>query len=185
MHNMIRKKNLWLSTALMLMLGSCSTNDSITGAISLSDVSHSECQSHSSSRTQDYVPSTFDDLYPLQLRLTYNEADETITGEYINYLISCDYKDAGMNVEQDADGTLILNPWNESPNLVDCLCPVNIYFTIRNANRENYHLVLNRRTVNIIGPDGSKHLETRTDYDNNISFKKQSVITINLSHYNN
>ena len=44
-----------------------------------------------------------------QLRLTYNEADETITGEYINYLLCCDYTDAGMNIEQDADGYSVIS----------------------------------------------------------------------------
>lgn len=165
----------WMSA--MLMLGSCSTNDSIMeGSLSLSKVSHSECENHYLSRNH----TRGDDPSTSKLRLTYNEADQTITGEYINYLLCCDYIGAGVNIEQDADGTLVLNPWNDSKGLVNCVCHINIYFTIRNATMENYHLVLNRRTVTIIDPDGSKHQETWTDYDGYISFKNQSVITIDL-----
>lgn len=171
------KKSYFLWMGAMLMLGSCSTNDSITGSISLSKVSHSECANHLS-RTRADGDDPF--VTKSMLRLTYNQADQTITGEYINYLLGCDYTDAGMNIEQDADGTLVLNPWNDSKGGVNCVCHLNIYFTIRNATMENYHLVLNRRTVNIIDPDGSKHQETWTDYDGYISFKDQSVITIDL-----
>ena len=70
----------------MLMLGSCSTSDSIMeGSISLSNVSHSECENHSRTRGDE------DDPYVTKpmLRLTYNEADQTITGEYINYMLNC------------------------------------------------------------------------------------------------
>ena len=172
------KKNiiLWMSAVMMLTLGSCSTSDSITESISLSKVSHSECENHSRTRGDG------DDPYVTKsmLRLTYNEANQTITGEYINYMLSCDYTDAGINIEQDADGTLVLNPWNKADNMVNCLCHINIYFTIRNATMQNYHLVLNRQTVTVIDPDGSKHQETWTDYDGYISFKNQNVITIDL-----
>lgn len=169
------KKNifLWMG-AVILMLSSCSTSDSITESISLSKVSHSECDNHSRTRGEDENP------FASKLKLTYNEADQTITGEHINYMLSCDYTDAGINIEQDADGTLVLNPWNKAENMVNCLCHINIYFTIRNATMQNYHLVLYRRTVTIIDPDGSKHQETWTDYDGYISFKDQNVITINL-----
>ena len=172
------KKNiiLWMSAVMMLTLGSCSTSDSITESISLSKVSHSECENHSRTRGDSDDPFVTKSM----LRLTYNQADQTITGEYINYFLGCDYTDAGINIEQDADGTLVLNPWNDSKGLVNCICHINIYFTIRNATMENYHLVLYRRTVTIIDPDGSKHQETWTDYDGYISFKDQSVITIDL-----
>ena len=169
----MKKKSLLCLCAVMLLSG-CSTSDSISGSISLSNVSHSECRNHYLSRTG------FVDDYGTKLRLTYNETEETITGEYINYLLGCDYTDAGINIEQDADGTLVLNPWNDSEGAVDCVCHLNIYFTIRNASRQSYHLILNRQTVTIIDPDGSKHEEVWTDYDGNISFKNQNVITIDL-----
>ena len=166
---------LWMG-AVMLTLSSCSTSDSITESISLSKVSHSECANHSSrTRGED------ENGFSTKLKLTYNKADQTITGEYINYMLSCDYTDAGINIEQDADGTLVLNPWNKAENLVDCICNINIYFTIRNATMQNYHLVLNRRIVTVVDPDGSKHQETWTDFDGYISFKDQNVITIDLS----
>ena len=166
---------LWMG-AVMLTLSSCSTSDSITESFSLSKVSHSECANHSSrTRGEDENP------FASKIKLTYNKADQTITGEYINYMLSCDYTDAGINIEQDADGTLVLNHWNKAENLVDCICNINIYFTIRNATMQNYHLVLNRRTVTVVDPDGSKHQETWTDYDGYISFKNQNVITIDLS----
>ena len=169
------KKNifLWMS-AMMLMLSSCSTNENITESVSLSKVSNSECENHSRTRGEDENP------FESKLKLTYNEADQTITGEYINYTLSCDYTDAGINIEQDADGTLVLNPWNKADNMVDCICHINIYFTIQNATMQNYHLVLNRRIVTVIDSDGSKHQETWTDYDGYISFKDQHVITIDL-----
>ena len=166
---------LWMS-AVMLTLSSCSTSDSITESISLSKVSHSECVNRYLSRTR----AEGDETQGTKLKLTYNEADQTITGEYINYLLSCDYTDAGINIEQDADGTLVLNPWNDSKGLVNCVCHINIYFTIRNVTMQNFHLVLNRQTVTVIDPDGSKHQETWTDYDGYISFKNQNVITIDL-----
>ena len=165
---------LWMG-AVMLTLSSCSTSDSITESFSLSKVSHSECANHSSrTRGEDENP------FASKLKLIYNEADQTITGEYINYILSCDYTDAGINIEQDADGTLVLNPWNKADNLVNCVCHINIYFTIRNATMQNYHLVLNRQTVTVADPDGSEHQETWTDYEGYISFKNQNVITIDL-----
>ncbi len=166
---------LWMG-AVMLTLSSCSTSDSITESFSLSKVSHSQCANHSS-RTRGEDENGFSS----KLKLTYNKADQTITGEYINYMLSCDYTDAGINIEQDADGTLVLNPWNKAENLVNCICNINIYFTIRNATMQNYHLVLNRRTVTVVDPDGLKHQETWTDYDGYISFMDQNVITIDLS----
>jgi hypothetical protein len=168
------KKLLWMS-AVMLTLSSCSTSDNITESISPSKVSHSECENHSSrTRGED------ENRFTSKLKLTYNETDQTIAGEYINYMLSCDYTDAGINIEQDADGTLVLNPWNEAENLVDCVCNINIYFTIRNATTQNYHLVVNRRTVTIVDQDGSEHQETWNDYDGYVSFKNQNVITIDL-----
>jgi hypothetical protein len=165
---------LWMG-AMMLMLSSCSTSDNYTDSISLSNVSHSECANHSlRTRGENENP------FASKLKLTYNEAEQTITGEYINYILSCDYTDAGINIEQDADGTLVLNPWNKAENMVDCICHINIYFTIRNATMQNYHLVLNRRTVTVVDQDGSKHQETWTDYDGYISFKDQNAITIDL-----
>ena len=170
---MKKKIILWMG-AMMLMLSSCSTNENITESVSLSNVSHSECENHSRTRGEDENP------FASKLKLTYNEADQTITGEYINYTLSCDYTDAGINIEQDADGTLVLNPWNEAENMVDCICHINIYFTIRNATMDNYRLAVNRRIVTVVEQDGSKHQETWTDYDGYISFKDQSVITIDL-----
>ena len=168
------KKLLWMS-AVMLTLSSCSTSDNITESISLSKVSHSECENHSSrTRGED------ENRFTSKLKLTYNKTDQTIAGEYINYMLSCDYTDAGINIEQDANGTLVLNPWNEAENMVDCVCNINIYFTIRNATVRNYHLVVNRRTVTIVDQDGSEHQETWNDYDSYISFKNQNVITIDL-----
>ena len=64
--------------------------------------------------------------------------------------------------------------------IVNCICNINIYFTIRNATMQNYHLVVNRRTVTVEDPVGSKHQETWKDYDGYISFKEQNIITINL-----
>ena len=168
--------HLGICAAMMITMSSCSTSDSIAGSISLSNVSHSECENHYLSRTRGEE----DDSYTSKLRLTYNEAEETITGEYINYLLCCDYTDAGMKVEQDADGTLVLNPWNDSQGGVNCVCHLNIYFTIRNATMQSYHLILNRRTVTVIDPDGSKHQEVWTDYDGYVSFKDQSIVTIDL-----
>ena len=168
---------LWMSAVMMLTLGSCSTSDSIMeGSISLSNVSHSECENHSRTRADGDNPFVTKSM----LRLTYNEADQTITGEYINYMLNCNYTDAGINIEQDADGTLVLNPWSKAEMMVNCICNINIYFTIRNATMDNYHLVVNRRTVTNLDPDGAKHQETWTDYDGYISFKNQSVITIDL-----
>ena len=159
----------------MLTLNSCSTSDNITESVSLSKVSHSECENHSLRTRGDD-----ENQFASKLKLTYNKTDQTIAGEYINYMLSCDYTDAGINITQDADGTLVLNPWNEAENMVDCVCNINIYFTIRNATVRNYHLVLNRRTVTILDQDGSEHQETWNDYDGYISFKNQNVITIDL-----
>ena len=47
---------LWMG-AVMLMLSSCSTNESIADSLSLSKVSHSECNHHASrTRTDDDNP---------------------------------------------------------------------------------------------------------------------------------
>ena len=160
---------------LVLVISGCSTSDSISGTIALSNISHSDCENHlSQARAED------DNPFPTKLKLIYNEKENTITGEYINYLLCCDYTDAGINVEQDADGTLVLNPWNDSKGEVNCVCHINIYFTIRNATMQNYHLVLNRQTVTVTDADGSQHQEVWTDYDGYISFKNQNIITIDL-----
>ena len=170
------KKSFIFCVSLLLMFSGCSSNDTASddnpGQISLSETSHSDCASHTRG----------DDEFSIarKLKLTYNALDKTITGEYINYILSCDYTDAGIKIEQDADGTLILNPWNVAENMVDCICHINIYFTIRNATMQNYHLILNRRTVTVVDSNGSTHQETWTDYDDYISFKDKSTVTIDL-----
>lgn len=177
------KKNivLWMSAlALLLMAGlsACDSNsskDETSGPLTPSKVTHSECANRATSRSGDV-----ENPFSTKLKLTYNEDDATITGEYVNYALSCDYTDAGLNIEQDTDGTLVLNPWNKAENMVDCICHINFYFTIRDVNSKKYHLVVNRRTVTVVETDGSKHEETWTDYDGYISFEHQSVVMIDF-----
>lgn len=172
----MKKNVLLLLSVLMFVLCSCSTSDNITGDVSLSKVSHSDCENHhsSSTRAEGFDPSS------CQLRLTYNRTDETISGEYLNYTLCCDYTDAGINIEQDGNGTLVLNPWNDSKGLVNCICHLNIYFSLRNVTMDTFHLILNRRTVIVIDKDGTQHQETWTDYNGIVSFKDKNVVTINL-----
>ena len=178
----MKKSIFFFMSTLILTFSSCSTNDGMTETernpktVSLENVSHSECGNYQSAKTRAGDENPF----ASKLILTYNETGHTISGEYINYGLSCDYTDAGIKIEQDADGTLVLNPWNKAENMVDCICNINIYFTIRDATMQDYHLVLNRRTVTVIDNDGSKHQEVWTDYDGYISFRDQNVVTINL-----
>ena len=171
---MKKRFSFWLSGVIILMFSGCSNNDSNTDVIALSKVSHSECESQTRAEGDDQYHNA------PKLILTYNKADETITGEYINYMLGCDYTDAGINIEQDANGTLVMNPWNDAKGLENCVCHINIYFIIRNATMQNYHIVLGRQTITVVDAEGSKHQEVITQYEGNISFKNQSVITIDL-----
>ena len=174
---------LWMSMlALLLMtvgLSACDNNsskDEPSGPMTPSEATHSECRERAATRSGDD-----ENPFATKLKLTYNEGDATITGEYVNYTLSCDYTDAGLNIGQDTDGTLVLNPWNKADNMVNCFCNINFYFTIRDVNSKNFHLVVNRRTVTVVEADGSKHEETWADYDGYISFERQSVVVIDFN----
>ncbi len=164
------EKRILLWMVAILTLCSCSTSDNIYDPISLSKVSHSDCGNHIRTRGE-YAP---------KLKLTYNKASKTITGEYINYTLNCDYTNAGINIDHDVDGALVLNPWNDGEGKANCICHINIYFTIHNATMPRYHLILNRQKVIIHEGDGSIREEIWTDYDGVISFSTQNTITINL-----
>ena len=172
----MKKVLFYLLGTLVLILCSCSSGDSFLaqmGQTSLRHVWHSDCQFHT--LTRNTIPE------PTRLRLTYHEDTQSISGEYLDFRVNCAYTDAGMKIEVKDNGTIILNPWVESDNTADCICNVNIYFTIENITAQRFHLVLNQRTAVLMEGDGTTHEETWTDYDGFVSFKEKNTILITPS----
>lgn len=127
-----------------MTLAGCSTTESVIGPVRAGDVTNTGCQSHTRGTSIIGNPT---------LKLTKDGAN--LQAEFHDYRVNCAYKDVSVEcaakdgvldirVEEVMDGDLYAN----------CLCSVNIYYTIYNANEEEYSLRLNGEDLGIISFKG-------------------------------
>lgn len=133
-----------VATFVGMTLAGCSTTESVTGPVRAGDVTNTGCQSHTRGTSIIGNPT---------LKLTKDGVN--LQAEFHDYRVNCAYKDVSVEcaakdgvldirVEEVMDGDLYAN----------CLCPVNIYYTIYNANEEEYSLRLNGEDLGIISFKG-------------------------------
>ena len=127
-----------------MTLTGCSTQESVSGPVSAGNVSNSGCQNNTRGASILGNPT---------LKLTKDGVN--LQAEFHDYRLNCAYEDVkvectakdgvlDIRVEEVMDGDLYAN----------CLCPVNIYYTIYNANEEEYSLRLNGEDLGIISFKG-------------------------------
>ena len=127
-----------------MTLTGCSTQESVSGPVSAGNVSNSGCQNNTRGTSIIGNPT-----------LKFTKDGVNLQAEFHNYRLNCAYKDVkvectakdgvlDIRVEEVMDGDLYAN----------CLCPVNIYYTIYNANEEEYSLRLNGEDLGIISFKG-------------------------------
>lgn len=127
-----------------MTLTGCSTQESVSGPVTAGNVSNSGCQNNTRGTSIIGNPT-----------LKFTKDGVNLQAEFHDYRLNCAYKDVkvectakdgvlDIRVEEVMDGDLYAN----------CLCPVNIYYTIYNANEEEYSLRLNGEDLGIISFKG-------------------------------
>ena len=69
-----------------------------------------------------------------------------LIGEVTNYLVNCAYDDVRVSCEQKGQN-LYIYVSEIASEYADCMCPINIYFTIFNASKSQYGLYLNGQSL--------------------------------------
>ena len=151
--NQTKKNMLFRATMLLALLQgmSCFAQDDNSG-ITVGDVSNTGCAYRS--RSESVVEHPF-------LKLTRNE--NGLYGELINYEVNCFYDDVKVNCQENEQELSILVDEGSGIYVAACNCPINIYFTIFNALKDEYHVKV--RGVNV----------------GTVSFKEHSVVIIDMS----
>ena len=127
-----------------MTLTGCSTQESVSGPVTAGNVSNSGCQNNTRGTSIIGNPT-----------LKFTKDGVNLQAEFHDYRLNCAYEDVkvectakdgvlDIRVEEVMDGDLYAN----------CLCPVNIYYTIYNANEEEYSLRLNGEDLGIISFKG-------------------------------
>lgn len=135
---------LLVATFVGMTLTGCSTQESVSGPVTAGNVSNSGCQNNTRGTSIIGNPT-----------LKFTKDGVNLQAEFHDYRLNCAYKDVkvectakdgvlDIRVEEVMDGDLYAN----------CLCPVNIYYTIYNANEEEYSLRLNGEDLGIISFKG-------------------------------
>lgn len=115
----------------------CSTQESVTGAVSAGNVRNSGCQQDTRGTSVLGNPT---------LKLT--RVGDDLQAEFHDYRLNCAYKDAKVTCSAK-DGVLDITVEEviEGNVYANCVCPVNIYFTIYNANESVYKLRINQEDL--------------------------------------
>jgi len=159
----MKKKSLFLPLMALLFLTGCSTTEN---GVSVGNVHNTECP-YSSTRSTRAVLDAGEDVMteipPLAIKLT--RQGEIIVGEFTNYMIPCSHGDLYVDCQQ-TDRKLDINVREKKNNqgglAAQCLCWVNIYFTLYDVEGDTFQLSL----------DGKNMGE--------ISFKESNVVEINF-----
>jgi len=136
---------LFLGTA---TLSSAQTDDS---GVTVGDVSNSQCSSRTRSESVIGHPT---------LKLTRSESG--LQGELINHEVNCAYGNVKVICKEDGERLNIFVDEGTGDILADCICQINVYFTIFNALKDEYSLSVNGRNAGTA------------------SFKEHSVVEIDL-----
>ena len=150
-----RKTNL-LFRAVMLMallMGTatlCVAQDD-NSEVTVGDVSNTACADHTRSESVMGRPT---------LKLTRSESG--LYGELANYEVNCAYGDVNVICQENGQKLDIGVDMGYGDEFANCLCHINIYFTLCNALNDEYQLTLNGRDIGTV------------------SFKEHSVVEIDL-----
>ena len=158
MKNM-KKKTLFLPLLAMILMTECSTAES---GVSVGNVHNTECP-HSSTRSTLADSGEGEEIPRLAIKLT--RQGNTISGEMVNYKVNCHHGELYVDCQQTGrklDVNVrekILDPNGLRSN---CLCWVNIYFTLYDVEGDTFQLSLDGRELG------------------EISFKESNVVEINF-----
>lgn len=107
-------------------------NDSNVEGITVGDVSNSDCESRTRAEEIMTTPT---------LKLT--REGNNIYGELNNYFVNCAYGDVKVICKEDGQTLKLRVDEGLGDLIANCVCPINIYFTIFNALSDEYQLTLN------------------------------------------
>ena len=114
----------------MLLIAIMGTlNATLADDITVGDVSNSDC-SHMT-RAEGVLGHTI-------LRLTRSEIG--LVGELRDFGVNCGYGDVNVLCEEDGENLTIVVDDGSGDHKADCICPINIYFTLFNAMQEEFYL---------------------------------------------
>lgn len=119
--------------------------------VTVGDVSNTECANRTRSESVMGNPT---------LKLTRTE--NGLLGELNNYKANCAYGNVNVICQENGQRLTINVDEGLGDLYADCVCPINIYFTIFNALKEEYELTMSGKDVGTV------------------SFKEHSVVEIDL-----
>ena len=123
-----------------MTLTCCSTQEIVNGPVSAGDVSNTGCQSQTRGTSIIGNPT---------LKLTKDGVN--LQAEFYNYRLNCAYKDVRVDCSaKDGELDIMIDEVMEGDIYANCLCPVNIYCTIYNANESEYRLKINNEDFGLI-----------------------------------
>jgi hypothetical protein len=158
----MKKKTLFLTLLAMILMAGCSTAES---GVSVGNVHNTECP-HSSTRSIQ-AGSDEDEVVPeiprLAIKLTRH--GNSVSGEFTNYSVVCSHGELYVDCQQTGQ-KLDINVREKKNNqgglAAQCLCWVNIYFTLYDVEGDTFQLSLDGRELG------------------EISFKESNVVEINF-----
>lgn len=139
-----------LVASLMGTAALCVAQDDNSG-VTVGDVSNTACADHTRSESVMGRPT---------LRLTRGESG--LYGELTNYEVNCAYGKVNVLCQENGRNLAIGVDMGYGDEMADCICHINIYFTVNNALKDEYQLTLNGKNVGTV------------------SFKEHSVVEIDL-----
>ena len=155
----MNKKSLFLPLMALLFLTGCSTAES---GVSVGNVHNTECP-HSSTRSTLADSGEGEEIPRLAIKLT--RQGNTISGEMVNYKVNCHHGELYVDCQQTGQ-KLDINVREKKNNqgglAAQCLCWVNIYFTLYDVEGDTFQLSLDGRELG------------------EISFKESNVVEINF-----
>ena len=155
----MKKKTLFLPLLAMFLMAGCSTAES---GVSVGNVHNTECP-HSSTRSTQVDSGEGEEIPRLAIKLT--RLGNTISGEMVNYKVNCHHGELYVDCQQTGQ-KLDINVREKKNNqgglAAQCLCWVNIYFTLYDVEGDTFQLSLDGRELG------------------EISFKESNVVEINF-----
>lgn len=167
----MKSKNLSLVMYLMmgLFIAGCNDNDKETGSAKVGDVSNSSCLRESRAESVWGNP-----------MLTLTREGNNLYCQLTNYKVNCAFGDVQVYCKEQG---LVLNiSVDEGLGEVvsNCICPINISFTIFDALQEQYQLNLNGRAIGYVSFNG--HTKAMVDlntlavaYDEGFQYSLKAV----------
>ena len=159
MTSSMKKKTLFLTLLAMILMAGCSTAES---GVSVGNVHNTEC---SSSTRSIQAGSDEDEVVPEipRLAIILTRQGNSVSGEFTNYSVVCSHGELYVDCQQTGQ-KLDINVREKKNNqgglAAQCLCWVNIYFTLYDVEGDTFQLSLDGRELG------------------EISFKESNVVEI-------